>query len=280
MTYNSIEDNFNSKESYLYNLALIIGEGRVLFACTDEDRHLLAMRGYKFEQEEDFISTASKTLTADTMLRQQYRSVKVAFSSQKFTLVPESLFSLSEVATYLQLIAPPDADEDVLYDFIPSIKAYLVYAVPRQLNTFVQEFFNRCSVFHSLTPLITAWSKASAHQTRAEVYAHVVNRQVSISVYDKERLLFCNVFPFKTAKDFLYWIMLVYDQLKLHPERIPLHVSGEIIADSEVFREAFKYVRQVNFLSLTPPYSIGENSSAVAPFYFFTDLFFLGICAS
>ena len=62
-----------------------------------------------------------------------------------------------------------------------------------------------------------------------------------------QQLQYCNVFPFATAEDVLYYTVLVMQELGLNPDQDELIVWGELTHDSALFTLLRNYIRNVRF---------------------------------
>lgn len=65
---------------------------------------------------------------------------------------------------------------------------------------------------------------------------------------DGLNLLFFNAFRYESAKDFVYYALLAYDQCSLNPATQPAYLSGPLLEDSEIYRMAGRYIKQLIFV--------------------------------
>ena len=84
-------------------------------------------------------------------------------------------------------------------------------------------------------------------------------------------MIFSNQFPFATEKDFLYYVMLVYSQFKLNPEETPLHISGQLVRESAIFKNLYRYIRNISFLNISDTHQLNKHLTE-HPSYFYFDL--------
>ena len=98
---------------------------------------------------------------------------------------------------------------------------------------------------------------------------------LQIALFDGQALIFSNQFPFKSEKDFLYYTLLIYGQFKLDPETIPLHISGQLVKESAIYKKLYHYIRYTSFVPISSAYQL--NSLLDKPDYFFFDLLNIGV---
>ena len=66
-------------------------------------------------------------------------------------------------------------------------------------------------------------------------------------------------------------VLLVYNQFKLNPEVIPLHISGQLVKESAIYKSLYRYVRNISFLKISDTYQLNAKLSE-NPTYFFFDV--------
>jgi len=62
-------------------------------------------------------------------------------------------------------------------------------------------------------------------------------------------LLF-NSFEYQTKEDFIYYILFTAEQLKLNPETFKLQLLGEISEESDLFKIAYRYIRNISLMNV------------------------------
>ena len=72
--------------------------------------------------------------------------------------------------------------------------------------------------------------------------------QMQITVIENSKLLFFNIFDYKSAVDCIYYILFVCEQLEINTENIKLEFMGDIKKDYELYDLAYTYIRHVNFV--------------------------------
>ncbi len=99
-----------------------------------------------------------------------------------------------------------------------------------------------------------------------------------LTVIENSKLLFHNIFSFKASPDCLYYVLLVYKQLDLSPQKTPLYIVGELVADSEIHKLLHKYIKTIHFVNRPNFYLFGEKMQESCPKNFFFDLYSLKLC--
>ena len=102
---------------------------------------------------------------------------------------------------------------------------------------------------------------------------------MQIALLEGKNLIFSNSYSYQTSQDFIYHVLLVYNQFNLEPNDIPIHVSGQVIKDSEIFRMLYRYIRRTEIIAAPPTFVFGKKYEKI-PDHFYFDLYSLKLCGS
>jgi hypothetical protein len=84
-------------------------------------------------------------------------------------------------------------------------------------------------------------------------------KQLQIAAFESSNLLFINIFSYETPADVLYFSLLIYQQLQWDPAIIPLSISGEIVQNSEIYKQLHKFIGAVRFTSTPTLFGLPNN---------------------
>lgn len=280
VSINIIDEQFNELSSYLYNLSVLIGTDRFFYLVCDEQRRVLVLRSYQISKSgfQDIQVILQGIFRQDSILSRPYKHVKVAIANTFATLVPDDLYQDTAKKTYLHHTMEYPTQHSILADSLLTIKAKNVYALNPDIVHTVNEFFAKTQFYHHSTPLLLGWRNHIEHQEGQQVFLHVLSRQLHIAVFNGQKLEFYNIFDYQSSKDFIYFVLLVFEQLQLKADKTPLTISGELLKDSEVYRLLYRYIRHVHFMDKPSYYRFNETFRDVVTHFFF-DLYSLNICA-
>jgi len=194
-----------------------------------------------------------------------WKSVKVAVKNQKFTLVPNSLFINENLKAYLSLHCNVNQLENIFYYKQIQIDAVNIFAAENKIiNWFISAYPSKTiEVIHQTSPLIEGFMRFKADASTRNMFIKVDNSYVTIIVIKNKKLEFCNTYLFTNPEDFIYYVMLVIEELKIDPEKALVMVWGEIYSDSELFDNLHKYIRNV---------SIGRKPASLSFSYNFDEV--------
>ncbi|HNX07644.1 MAG TPA: DUF3822 family protein [Bacteroidales bacterium] len=180
------------------------------------------------------------------LAQHSYKDVVVLWETQRSTLVPDALFDPAGQELYFQFNQGALADEKVYSDKLKTTEAFNVYAIPSDLEKNIS--FKPFRIRHHASVFIESLMIFSKHSLLPkQVFINVHHGFFDMAVAEAGRLVFYNTFGYKTAGDFIYFVLFVFGQLKLSPESDGVILSGEIVKNSALYEVLYKYVRKVDF---------------------------------
>lgn len=266
-----IEDQFSKYTTNQNELSILVGVDSLSYIVTNANRDVLLLRECSLAD-----SKLHDFFLRDEYLRLSYQNVKAAIASSIFTMIPTRLYNIAERRAYLQQVVELEANMDVRADDLLAIKATNVYGIERDRLDTVRKFVGGGKIFHATTALLQYLLLINEKKGRT-VFIHVYERKLTLTLLEGTNLLFVNTFEYNSAKDFLYYVMLVFEQYKLAPEEVPAFVSGQLVEDSEVYQMVKRYIYKLEFLALPHFLNFSSKWQQHQP-HFFADLFGLTQC--
>lgn len=260
-------------------LNLLASPDGLAWLIADGGGEALSLKSWEFFNPAQRFSEAEAPLrrvfSNDEKLAHRFGSVRLAFLNKYATLVPNRLFEPASLADYFKLLLRPDEQFSYFFDDLPDLQVKLVFAVEANISNLCDQYFPQKKVQHGGSALLRQWHRL-ARRSDFDVFVNVRNQHGQVAVFDRKNLQFFNSFNFTKAADFLYFVLLAYEQFRLKPSDIPLTISGELLEDSEVFRLLFRYVRHLRFAPTPDSYRLPGVMEAL-PSHFNFDLYGLKI---
>lgn len=279
---NITEDDFVKKNTPLYNLSVLIGADRFSYAITAGDNSLLALKSYTFEggkNQAHLHKAVQDIFIEDAILSLPYKTIFVGLSNQVTTLVPSHLFDGEKASIYLEAQTDQMTRKTIQVNEMPSLGAKNVYAFDKEVLILVKGYLPNAHYFHASSALIEGAIRTAPPEGSSKIYLNIYSNIIQIVLMNGSKLIFSNNFSFMSAKDLVYYVLLVFDQFKLSAEEIPVVLSGHIVKDSEIYKTLYKYIKTIEFNNTSPSINFGKNFGNTAPYFFF-DLFSLRLCES
>lgn len=273
LNFELVEDQFAKQISPQNELSILLGSDSLSYVITNPQRQILLLRDYQLTTNTGQVDYAN-AIEQDEYLRAAYRNVRVAAVSPLFTLVPERLYNPEEKRTYLQEIANLSYDKDIRTDELRAAQARVVYALPQNASSLMQKQWMSGQLFHAVTAFVTGLLRLVKTPTTPVLYLQVYAGWLVAALVEGKNLLFVNTFNYQNAKDFLYFVLLIFDQYKLTPEETPVSITGQLIEQSEIYPLLRRYIRTVQFIPPPDFLQFGAKWQQ-QPTYFHFNLFSL-----
>jgi hypothetical protein len=272
------EPTFNSYLTDDYQLRLSIGTDGVAYIVTDAQHDVLVWEAHPWEARMP-VAQLHKRVQAlvrqDAVLQSSFAQTTVIINFPQTVLVPTDWFEAWETDTYLtQTIGDEGVEEVSRTDVFAPYAVQLAYTLPQSLLYALGTCFPKVQVQHSHTHILRAAQYMATRKQQLCVYVMVRTGSLTVAVVDAERLYLLNTYSYQTTKDFLYFILLVFQQLQLSQNTTPLILAGELLPESEIFTTLATYIKHIDWAERPPDCKIGTVAQAQIAPHFWNDLLF------
>ena len=179
-----------------------------------------------------------------------WKDVKLCLKSHKFTLVPANMFVQENAADYLALNSEIKTSfEEVNYYKQISVDTINIFAAETKLCRWVESIYKKKKVhiIHQGSALIEGILKHADHIEEKGMYCYVDRGILHIIVTENDKLLYYNQFAARKKQDYLKYILLVFNELKMDNKKHQVFLWGFIKPSSEEMSLLKKYIRNISF---------------------------------
>jgi hypothetical protein len=190
----------------------------------------------------------ASNLEENPLLKQPFSSVMVVYESPRTTLVPAGLFAEEDKGLVAGFTHDLGKDDVILAEKLPDLEACNIFTIPQVLMDMLGKSMPPAIVRSHTGALIEAillHYKNRPEYKRA--FVNVRRRDLDILLTEGKKLLFSNTFRYATPEDFGYFVLFVFEQLKLNPEETELVLLGDIPRLSRQFGVIHPYIRNIRF---------------------------------
>jgi hypothetical protein len=178
-----------------------------------------------------------------------FKKVFVNYANTLSTLVPKVFFDSNKKNLYLENTVKIFPSDFISHDELSTMDAVLVYIPFINVNNFLFSKFGSFEYQHASSLLIDSLLNSKTFPKNKEaVTVNVYSSHFEAIVWNGKELIFYNSFSFKTADDFIYYLLFIYEQLGLDTDTVQTYCMGEIEKESALFKIAYQYIRHVSFL--------------------------------
>ncbi len=179
-----------------------------------------------------------------------WKSVKVSFKNNKFSLVPSSLFVKEGLEDYLKINCQvdPETEEFLYYKNIRS-GAVTVFAVNKELHSWLNSVYENAEVgfIHQSCVLTEAVLNVRKDHSKKSVFLYIDRFKIHLITLQGKNLEYYNQFPIKQFSDYIKYIMLVMKGLGYDQKTCNVVLWGYIGKQSPHYNEFYKYIKNISF---------------------------------
>ena len=234
-------------------LAIQISLNSLVYCCFDTlNNNIVSYKEINFDQKEPNFkieNAINDAFTNHPELKAVYDEVLVIHANNLSTFVPQSLFDEEFLGSYLQYNIKVFTTDFFAFDVIPNYDLNSVYIPYVNINNLLIDQFGGFDYKHSSTVLVNTLLIASKNKDEKKMFVHFNSFHFEIIIIENQKLLLYNSFDYNTPEDFIYYILFTAEQLHLNPENFHLDFIGDIDSESEYFKIAYNYVRNVSLIS-------------------------------
>jgi len=275
------EDNFVKKSTSSYDLSILLGVDRFSYLITDQLQNVLVLTSYTYnEQIESFddLPVKIKDIYLESKhLKLPYKSVRIAISNLSNTLVPGRLYQEGESKIYLENVVDVKKGDAVLLNDLSPLGIKNIFTADGAIIELLKSYYPSAEFYHGHSSVLLGFRKIVAHQSGQRVFICVKDRLVQVYYFNDTDLVFSNSFVFRTSKDFVYYVLLVFDQFNLKTETVPVTLAGKIMEGSEIYHLLYRYIRHLSKID-DPDFLTFGKRFGTTPKYLYFDLYTLRLC--
>ncbi|MBP6731978.1 MAG: DUF3822 family protein [Chitinophagales bacterium] len=184
---------------------------------------------------EELVQRFERIVEKDEVLQLPFNKVLVGFND-KYTLVPAELLFLMNPNG--QLTQRCD-DTEIVFDN------------PIGLTASVNRAFSSATFTHLSSSLFSI-QQIYRGQGNEQLFVNVGVNFFDIVVFSADgRLKLMNRYEYQTASDFIYFLLLCCEELKIDRDEVELVLLGEVNLQSKIYELCYRYFKTINFLVLS-----------------------------
>ena len=221
-----------------------------------------ALYDYSFEESNNspqkLLENISSIFDKEELLQKKYHSVNISHINELAALVPKSLFDKEKLKDYIRFNTKIFQHDYLAYDEIINQDVVTVYIPYININNFFIDKFGGYDFKHYSHILIENLLSIYKYSLVPHVFAHVHNNHFELIVISDKKLQLYNTFTISTKEDFIYYVLFTAEQLKLNPEKFEFILLGSVEKDDEIYKIAYKYIRNVSLIENRSKYSYDD----------------------
>ena len=246
-----IDKTFDASQTSKFHLSVQISPDGLFFAILDIlNGKYIVLSGYHLfiKRPRLLLKQIKEIVEKDELIGLDYESIEILYSTKVFTFIPSVFYSKDCGKEYLQFNHSLQKGFLIKENFLQRADSWCIFEMPENLDEYLNEIFPKATIRHNLYPLIEKGLKNNLNfPSRQQVHLNFFRDYFEIVVIKGTKLMQCNTFNYKTERDILYYVLYVFDQLKLSPEDTEVIIHGHLPQVSPVYHLTKKYIRKTSF---------------------------------
>jgi len=193
----------------------------------------------------DTLNRLKTELSSNSVFSESFNSVTIVHQNELSSLVPKKLYSETHKADFLKFNSKILRTDFITQDDIiinESVNVYIPYV---NINNYIFETFGEFIYKHSSTILVDTILQKKNVGDQTEVFININAKSIEVLVVKNNNLQLFNSFEYNNKEDFIYYVLFVFEQLKLDVETTPVNLSGQIDENDALFNIIYTYVRHI-----------------------------------
>ncbi len=247
-----VDSNFDKNITNSYFLSIQITLDGFSFCVLDPiSNEYILFFDKSLSLNQSTISFLENELSENEYLQMPYQKVFILYNTKYNTLIPSSLFQEEKKNQYLNFCFNKNKfNEELTYcNKIKMADSYCIFSIPKSITDILNNKFQSVFYYCSTTPFIeTALLNTNFNNDKYQIYINIQNSFFDTIAISGNNLKLHNSFKFHDKKEFLYYTLLIFEQLKLSNKSSKVFLIGKIKKTDEIYTLLKKYIKHVEII--------------------------------
>lgn len=266
------DPQFNSASASQYILLLNVSQQGVAYGLLHAVDNTCTAATWLPFTEAYTVQNVLDILNGEPLLRNRFKEVRVSLPAIQFCLVPEELFDIKELNTYINFEQDSDITRQLFTDKVTE-QVRSVYSVELRLRNELKNMFLSPTIYSNATANLSQ-ALRDFNKTKADILlVKELDQSIQVIALSNGQLKLMNHYHTTTPEDVVYFLLSLTEQLAFNTDSVEVitHSSGHLLGDIATY---FKHNLQAD-----RPKGINYHDSLKdLPAAIFHDLFSLATC--
>ena len=217
-------------------------------------------------------------LEQETLLQRPVKETLLVYNFPESSLVPEPLFSMDSNKEIIDILHGNLQKGLILSEKIPWWEFFNVYRISADLHHLLQQQFTAGKYWHYYSLLLKSYKMFDSVDNQDTMKVIFYSDKMVVLVIRDGRIHLTQTFNYHEAKDAVYQLLNVTQQIGLDAEKVKLLVGGLIDRKSALSDELFKYFMQVVFEEIDESIKVTDELKEL-PLHYFSSILKMAVCA-
>jgi hypothetical protein len=227
-----IDKTFDHEQSNLYHLSIQISLDGFSFAILDIPKGkytVLKSTNFFLKRPRLLFMNVRELISQEELLKLRYKSIEILYATENFTLVPQAFFHHVYADKYFGFNHEVEKGYVSERTLLTKAEAWCIFTVPENLKDYLTLIFPKATIRHNLYSLVEKTLKENKNfPDRKQVHLNFFRTYFELIVLSGTKLMLCNQYNYSGDQDVIYYVLYVYDTLKLSPDLTELVFHGRL----------------------------------------------------
>lgn len=239
----------NNKDWLSARLTVRASKNTLSFSVIDhEAERQVIYEPYTVKSGISMAANLRQAFKESTLLQRGYKKARLYIDTPAM-LVPIEEFHEEEIATAYHYTLTGHQSDAILYRIQPAINAVAVFPVNKDLRLVMEDNFGDVRFTPIMQPIWNHLSQRSHTGIYRKLYGYFHDKKLEIFCFDKKRMRFYNSFPATHAKDAMFFLLNVWQQLSMDQHKDELHFLGNIPEREALMADIKRYIAKAYVLN-------------------------------
>ncbi len=260
------DETYNPTQIYAYTYNMQISDNSIAYCVFDKEREkYVFLKEYsvsgntKINKQvlENFLSENTNLKTAENL--------KILWLSQKSVIIPKAFYQEEKQFQLLNFNTEINSDTDKILVNKLKTDDYNIFSVNKSLFNLINDNIKSCKIYNQGTLLIHS-ALFSNSSDKIKLQLDATNFFIDIVVSKKTKLIYRNTFIYKSASDLVFFVLNIFDKLKINIDKTEVYISGTIDSASPEIALLKNYIKKIKYKFPDFNYSYTFNDIKISKF--------------
>lgn len=241
----------NPNNILISRLTIRVSRNSLCFSVVDNStEQQVCFEPYTVKSGISIAANLRQAFKESSLLQQGYKKVRV-YLDTPVLLMPLEEFREEEMETLYHHTFTSNENDCILYRVQPALNAVAVFPINKDLKMVVEDNFQDVRFTPILQPVWNHLYQRSLVGMHHKLYGYFHDKRLEIFSFEKNRFKFFNSYDTSNAKDSLFFLLNVWQQLGLDQRKDELHLVGDLPEREWLIENLKEYIAKVFVINPT-----------------------------
>ena len=250
--------------------------GFSFFILNERSQEVIVFKDFPIDYHQDVIAVTLTELRKEVLLSLPFSEVRILIDFPEVTSVPSIIYDEENKDQLFALNVNTTKNEFVISNSNSIYDIEVLFAIPTKLYQFFNDNFKRFRFVHKLSNILDFAYKYK-DKTREQLFVSYNDNHIIAVGLRNNMIVYHNCFKITTDEDFIYYFLLVFQELEFDQYEAKVLFDGPMPEDHKSIGIIREYIRNIEFASIPEVMRIFPNIAEL-PQHYHSNLLSLPYC--